>query len=160
MSTCHFLITFYTCLFVSLCCHLTCFLRSSFIAFSLSKAGLPIIPENCPACFEQPKERFRMKRLLAEQEIIFPRLFANLRAAMMPLIHLDTADGLSALCNAKMALHRFSKINGGVNFLTKTTTIQAYPERKAKVETNPRAEDDNKECDNDEMLLKCLSSAI
>ncbi|KAA3677190.1 uncharacterized protein DEA37_0001238 [Paragonimus westermani] len=49
-------------------------------------AKLPIIPENCPACFEAPKERFRVKRMLAEQELLFPRLFSNLVTTMMPLI--------------------------------------------------------------------------
>ena len=29
--------------------------------------GLPVIPENCPACFESPKERHRTKQLLAQQ---------------------------------------------------------------------------------------------
>uniref|UniRef100_A0A1B6M060 tRNA(Ile)-lysidine/2-thiocytidine synthase N-terminal domain-containing protein n=1 Tax=Graphocephala atropunctata TaxID=36148 RepID=A0A1B6M060_9HEMI len=47
---------------------------------------LPIIPENCPACFEAPKERYRTKQLLAQQEILFPRLFLSLKAALKPLI--------------------------------------------------------------------------
>ncbi|KAG5449620.1 tRNA-cytidine(32) 2-sulfurtransferase [Clonorchis sinensis] len=47
---------------------------------------LPVIPENCPACFDAPKERFRIKRILAEQEVLFPRLFHNLLSTMMPLI--------------------------------------------------------------------------
>lgn len=32
---------------------------------------LPIINENCPACFEEPKERARMKKLLAREEGLF-----------------------------------------------------------------------------------------
>ena len=28
---------------------------------------LPVIAENCPACFEEPKERHRVKQLLAQQ---------------------------------------------------------------------------------------------
>ncbi|RZF37598.1 hypothetical protein LSTR_LSTR003163 [Laodelphax striatellus] len=47
---------------------------------------LPVIPENCPACFEAPKERHRTKQLLAQQEILFPKLFLSLRAALKPLI--------------------------------------------------------------------------
>ncbi len=31
-------------------------------------AGLPIIPDNCPACYAKPQERQRMKALLLEQE--------------------------------------------------------------------------------------------
>ena len=111
---------------------------------------LPVIPENCPACFEAPKveawhmhtcsdtavrplpslphslsppfplpslpsppslplpsppslsppfpspppvlhqERHRMKQLLAAQELVFPRLFASLQAAMKPLMSRST----------------------------------------------------------------------
>ena len=40
---------------------------------------LPIIPENCPACFSEPKERNRMKQLLAQQEILHPNIFHSLR---------------------------------------------------------------------------------
>ena len=81
---------------------------------------LPVIAENCPACFEAPKvsqsiyshstklitidvkkkkekehkknvcchlqERHRMKQLLAAQELLFPKLFASLQAAMRPLM--------------------------------------------------------------------------
>ncbi len=39
---------------------------------------LPVINENCPACFEEPKERARTKTLLASQEHIHPNLFSNL----------------------------------------------------------------------------------
>jgi hypothetical protein len=31
------------------------------------KANLPVINENCPACFEEPKERARMKKLLSKE---------------------------------------------------------------------------------------------
>ena len=53
-------------------------------AFSYG-AGLPVIADNCPACFEAPKERARIKKLLRREEAMFPRLFANLGAAMAPL---------------------------------------------------------------------------
>lgn len=49
--------------------------------------NLPVITENCPACFAEPKERKRMKALLAAQENIFPDLFKQLRTAMHPLMH-------------------------------------------------------------------------
>lgn len=32
------------------------------------QAKLPVINENCPACFEQPKERARVKKLLLQEE--------------------------------------------------------------------------------------------
>ncbi len=47
---------------------------------------LPVISENCPACFEVPKERKRTKNLLAMQEQLFPTVFSNIAAAMKPLL--------------------------------------------------------------------------
>ena len=29
-------------------------------------SGLPVIAENCPACFEEPKERHHIKKMLAK----------------------------------------------------------------------------------------------
>eukprot|EP00981_Chlorochromonas_danica_P008910 scaffold2343_cov168-Ochromonas_danica.AAC.3 len=52
-------------------------------------AHLPIINENCPACFEQPKERARMKRLMEQEEAMVPALFYNMRKALIPLMHDD-----------------------------------------------------------------------
>lgn len=49
-------------------------------------AGLPVISENCPGCFDAPEERYRIKQLLAAQELIHPNLFGSLKGAMMPLI--------------------------------------------------------------------------
>ncbi|XP_065884795.1 uncharacterized protein [Dysidea avara] len=55
-----------------------------------TEAQLPVIPENCPACFEAPKERHRVKQLLAAQEVLFPRLFTSLQAALRPLMAFGT----------------------------------------------------------------------
>ncbi len=49
---------------------------------------LPVIPENCPACFESPKERHRTKQLLAQQELLFPRLYWSLKSAMYPVMNI------------------------------------------------------------------------
>ena len=59
--------------------------------FSL-KANLPVIQENCPACFQNPKERQRMKVLLAQQENLFPSLFSSLQKAMFPLMKTNIKD--------------------------------------------------------------------
>lgn len=53
--------------------------------FSIN-SNLPVIQENCPACFSSPKERQRMKVLLAQQENLFPNLFCSLQKAMIPLM--------------------------------------------------------------------------
>ncbi len=47
---------------------------------------LPVIYENCPACFGKPTERQHMKELLATQEAYDPRLFKQLQRAMQPLL--------------------------------------------------------------------------
>ena len=49
-------------------------------------AGLPVIFENCPACFAKPQMRYAMKQMLAEQEKAHPRLFNSLLTAMRPLM--------------------------------------------------------------------------
>jgi len=50
---------------------------------------LPVIAENCPACFEAPKERHRIKQLLASQEILFPRIFPSLQSAIKPIMAIN-----------------------------------------------------------------------
>lgn len=54
---------------------------------------LPVISENCPACFVAPKERFRVKQLLAAQELIYPGLYDSLKRTMIPLMGITTAGG-------------------------------------------------------------------
>ena len=50
-------------------------------------AGLPVIPDNCPACFEAPKERARVKLLLRREGRVFPHtLFSSLLSACQPLL--------------------------------------------------------------------------
>jgi tRNA 2-thiocytidine biosynthesis protein TtcA len=50
------------------------------------RAGLPVVQENCPACFAMPMQRWQMKQMLAEQERQHPTLFASLLTAMRPLM--------------------------------------------------------------------------
>merc|ERR1711959_522696 len=45
-----------------------------------------VINENCPACFEEPKERDRVKELLKQEEAMVPALFFNLKKAFLPLL--------------------------------------------------------------------------
>jgi tRNA(Ile)-lysidine synthase TilS/MesJ len=50
------------------------------------EAGLPIIPDSCPACFSAPTQRVHFKTLLAQEEKHNPQLFAKLLHAMRPLM--------------------------------------------------------------------------
>ena len=63
-----------------------CYTRERDLRAFAENAGLPVIAENCPACFEAPKERHRVKQLLAAQELLFPRLYHSLLSAMRPLM--------------------------------------------------------------------------
>ncbi len=49
-------------------------------------SGLPVIEENCPACFEAPSQREHMKQLLAREERTNPQLFKTLKTTLMPLM--------------------------------------------------------------------------
>lgn len=62
------------------------FVRERLMKEFAQEAKLPVISENCPACFAEPKERHRIKLLLASQEQIVPGLFSNLLRAMQPLM--------------------------------------------------------------------------
>jgi len=59
--------------------------------------NLPVVSENCPACFEAPQERQRMKQLLAGQEHLNPSLFNSLLKALEPLIALEKTSGVQDL---------------------------------------------------------------
>lgn len=49
-------------------------------------AGLPVIMENCPACFGMPTERMHMKTVLAGLEANNPKVFPSLQTALKPLL--------------------------------------------------------------------------
>ena len=50
------------------------------------EAGLPIIPDSCPACFDMPTQRQHMKELLLGEEKQNRHLYANILHAMRPLM--------------------------------------------------------------------------
>jgi tRNA 2-thiocytidine biosynthesis protein TtcA len=51
-----------------------------------NKAGLPVVPDSCPACFTAPTRREHMKMLLASEEADYPHVFASMLHAMRPLL--------------------------------------------------------------------------
>lgn len=70
------------------------------------KANLPIINENCPACFEEPKERARMKKLLAKEETLYPNFYDNIKRAILPLLHDDATAILRSYTEEALAKSR------------------------------------------------------
>jgi len=73
-----------------------CFVREAKTKEYARAMHLPVISENCPACFEAPKERQRVKLMLAAQETIHPNLHSSLLRAMMPLLKLASHDATIA----------------------------------------------------------------
>jgi tRNA(Ile)-lysidine synthase TilS/MesJ len=55
-------------------------------------AGLPVVADSCPACFQMPTRREHMKALLAREEAEHSHLFANLLRAMRPLLREGPLD--------------------------------------------------------------------
>ncbi|CAE7627898.1 ttcA [Symbiodinium sp. CCMP2456] len=53
---------------------------------------LPVIADNCPACFAAPKERHRMKLMLSQQEFEHPDLFWSLSSCMKPLMSISQTE--------------------------------------------------------------------
>jgi tRNA 2-thiocytidine biosynthesis protein TtcA len=55
-------------------------------------AGLPVVPDSCPACFSMPTQRQHMKDLLETEEKQNSGLFKSILSAMRPLMRIDRAD--------------------------------------------------------------------
>ena len=66
--------------------------RESMMRDYALSSSLPVVNENCPACFEEPKERARIKKLLSKEEKLCPAMFDNLRKAMAPLMDKGVGD--------------------------------------------------------------------
>ncbi|MGA7800991.1 MAG: ATP-binding protein [Gammaproteobacteria bacterium] len=54
-------------------------------------AGLPVIGDNCPACFRMPTQRAHMKHLLMDEEHQNKQLFPSILSAIRPLMGKDKA---------------------------------------------------------------------
>merc|ERR1719160_596018 len=67
-------------------CRPLLYVREKLTAEFAQENHLPIISDNCPACFAQPKERHKTKLLLSQLEFEYPALFPTLLRAMRPLI--------------------------------------------------------------------------
>ncbi len=57
-----------------------------------NEAALPVIEDNCPACFTRPTQRQGMKELLASQEAVYPNTFQNLLSTLKPLMSQGCPD--------------------------------------------------------------------
>lgn len=66
------------------------------------EAALPVIPENCPGCFNMPTQRMHMKALLVVQEQANPLLFKSLLSTMRSLMAVGLENTKSATRPAKL----------------------------------------------------------
>jgi len=70
--------------------------RESLMTDFAKANNLPVINENCPACFEEPKERARIKKLLAREETLHPSIHEKIRRALIPIMHDDMTSILKS----------------------------------------------------------------
>mmetsp|Transcript_2682 Transcript_2682/g.4517 ORF Transcript_2682/g.4517 Transcript_2682/m.4517 type:complete len:216 (-) Transcript_2682:54-701(-) len=87
------------------------------------KQNLPIIADNCPACFSAPKERHRIKLMLAQQEHLFPNLFQSILKTITPLMRGNLKDGILSQAGAQQ-LSDDEEFDGA---LGKTCTLGPCP---------------------------------
>ena len=66
--------------------------RENQMAEFAKNAGLPIIPDSCPACFSAPTQREYFKQLLRQEELKNKQLYGSLLSAMRPLMDDSNAD--------------------------------------------------------------------
>jgi len=62
------------------------YVREKMLASFAQENKLPVIAENCPACFSKPTQREHMKQLLANEEKDNHALFGSLLSTMKPLM--------------------------------------------------------------------------
>ena len=78
------------------------YVREKMTADFAAEAQLPIIRDNCPACFSAPKERHRIKMLLSHEEFQNPHLFASMLQSMKPIIGISNALSTKELIESRM----------------------------------------------------------
>lgn len=70
--------------------------------FHLSVLVFLFFRSDCPACFEQPKERQRIKLMMAKQEYIHPQVYANMLQSVdtttAALSHINNTQIPSSSC--------------------------------------------------------------
>ena len=65
-----------------------------------------VVNENCPACFEEPKERARIKKLLSKEEALYPNFYDNIKRSILPLMNDDSTAILRSYTEEALAKSR------------------------------------------------------
>jgi len=129
--------------------------REKSLADTARENGLPIIADNCPACFAEPKERHRVKLMLAREEFEHPNLFSSLSRAISPLTAVQTAsrldDAYAPLATSRHQKRARAKKENEAR--ERGETIEAGDPKKLK--GNAAADDRDAE----EILLPCSTES-
>jgi tRNA(Ile)-lysidine synthase TilS/MesJ len=113
---------------------------------------LPVVNENCPACFEEPKERARVKKLLSQEEAMVPALFFNLRKALLPLMHDKTYEAIHEV-------EKLVELQSSKRAVVKRTRSSVTDERNAIGDDEDEMDDMNTEQENRERETKKTRSS-
>lgn len=62
-------------------------------------SGLPVIEDNCPACFAKPTQRQHMKTILAQQEESYPNTYKSLLSTLKPLMQTGMEAAITQALN-------------------------------------------------------------
>jgi hypothetical protein len=90
-----------------------------------------------PACFEAPKERARVKTLLAAQEHLFPGLFGNILRAMKPLIGINHTGGGSSL-SEELGVDEEDQFDESLITFKNSKMVCKLPESRSKAQSKVR----------------------
>jgi len=109
--------------------------RESLMTDFAKSKNLPVINENCPACFEEPKERARVKKMLSREETLFPNFYDNIRHALLPLMHEDLSGILRSYTEEVVARSRKKPYKGQKGSSAESAILES------KGETNTLTDD-------------------
>ena len=123
--------------------------RESLMTAFAKAANLPVINENCPACFEEPKERARVKKLLSREETLFPNFYDNIRRSLIPLMHEDSTAILKcyteeAVSKSRKENFKKIKLSGKKRAQQHGETVEEEKDDAAKIQQEQEKHDDAK----------------
>ena len=136
--------------------------RESLMTEFAKSVNFPIINENCPACFEEPKERARMKKLLSKEETLYPSFYDNIKRAMLPLMHDDATAIMRSYTEEAIAKSRKGIKKKPSDYRKKDTGNNGDAEQAKPSTSNISIDDSNNnltklEDASEEMLIRELA---
>jgi len=115
--------------------------RESLMTEFAKEANLPVINENCPACFEEPKERARVKKLLSREETLYPNLYDHIRRALIPIMHDDSTAILRSYLEETVAKSRKVPYQGRKGKGKSNNDCPSEEKKESELPSHPVAEE-------------------